>query len=402
MSDLGAFPSGFLIGASTAAHQIEGNNTASDRWALEAAGASPMVTEPSGDAADSLHRWPDDLDLVAELGFDAYRFSIEWARAEPARDQISRAMVQHYGRIIDGCRARGIQPVVTLHHFTVPRWFQRGGGWTAPDATERFLSYIDALAPILEPVRWIITINEPNILALMTRFGGRRSDGPDPDAEFDLPGVPMPAPHGATVAALIEAHHAATDRLHDHHPDAVVGWTVASQSISAVPGGEDLAERFFEQVEGRYLRESVGDDFIGVQSYTRNVIGPEGAVRDDPDDTRTLTGWEYWPDALEQAVRDARRIVGDVPILVTENGIATADDDRRIAYTRDALVGLQRAMADGVDVRGYLHWSLLDNYEWGSYRPTFGLIGWHPLTFDRTPKPSARWLGDVARTPRTG
>ena len=126
MSDLGAFPSGFLIGASTAAHQIEGNNVASDRWALEVAGSSPMVKEPSGDAADSLHRWPDDLDLVAELGFDAYRFSIEWARVEPARDQISRAMVQHYGRIIDGCRVRGIQPVVTLHHFTVPRWFQRG------------------------------------------------------------------------------------------------------------------------------------------------------------------------------------------------------------------------------------------------------------------------------------
>ena len=141
---------------------------------------------------------------------------------------------------------------------------------------------------------------------------------------------------------------------------------------------------------------AIGDDFIGVQSYTRNVIGPEGAVRTDAEATRTQTGWEYWPAALEQAVRDTAAVVGDVPILVTENGIATDDDERRIAYTADALAGLQRAMADGIDVRGYLHWSLLDNYEWGSYHATFGLAGWSPTTFDR----DAEALGGVARRGR--
>ncbi|WP_426573081.1 glycoside hydrolase family 1 protein [Aquihabitans sp. McL0605] len=392
------FPSGFLIGASTAAHQIEGNNTASDWWSLENSG-SALVKEPSLDAADSLHRWPDDLDLVAELGFDSYRFSIEWARIEPVPGRISAAMVQHYGRIIEGCRVRGIEPVVTLHHFTVPRWFQAAGSWTADDATERFLRYVDALRAILEPVRWAVTINEPNIAAVMSRFSTARK-GDDVDAGHDLPGVPLPAPHGATTAGFIEAHHAATDLLHEQHPEMKVGWTVASQAIGSIPGGEDVAARWFDQVEGQFLRESTGDDFVGVQSYTRNVIGPDGAVRDDPEEDRTLTGWEYWPAALEQAVRDARRVVGDVPILVTENGIATDDDERRIDYTSAALAGLQRAMADGIDVRGYLHWSLLDNYEWGSYRPTFGLASWDPATFDRTAKPSARWLGAVARSPR--
>jgi beta-glucosidase len=398
-TEVAPFPRGFLIGASTAAHQIEGNNTTSNWWRLEHSG-SPFVKEPSLDAADSLHRWPDDLDLVADLGYDAYRFSIEWARIEPEPGVFSRAMVQHYGRIIAGCRQRGIEPVVTLHHFTLPRWFASAGGWLAEDATDRFLRYLDVLRPILEPVRWAVTINEPNMVAIMARLAASPATADDTDTPRDLPGVPLPAPHAATTRGLIEAHDAARDLLHEQHPGMAVGWSVANQAIRAAPGGEELAAAFFEQVEAPYLRAAIGDDFIGVQSYTRNVIGPEGAVRTDAEATRTQTGWEYWPGALEQAVRDTAAVVGEVPILVTENGIATDDDDRRIAYTADALTGLQRAMADGIDVRGYLHWSLLDNYEWGSYHATFGLAGWSPTTFDRDPKPSAAWLGEVARRTR--
>jgi beta-glucosidase len=200
--------------------------------------------------------------------------------------------------------------------------------------------------------------------------------------------------------ATIAAHRAARDVLHRDHPDMKVGWSIANQVVHARPGGEQLAARYSATVNDPFLEVSRDDDFVGVQSYTRTVFGPDGEIRDDPEDERTLTGWEYYPPAAGDAVRQARDVVGDVPILITENGIATDDDDRRIAYTQGALDSLLAAMADGADVRGYLHWSLLDNYEWGSYRPTFGLVSWDPNTFDRTAKPSARWLGQVARARR--
>lgn len=391
------FPPGFLFGASTAAHQIEGNNTNSNWWEIEHHPKS-HVKQPSGDAADSLHRWPDDLDLVASLGFNAYRFSVEWARIEPAPGEWSRAMLAHYRRMIEGCHQRGIEPVVTLQHFTEPLWFTHAGGWTGPDAVERFVAYVEQTASILDGVRWVCTINEPNILTVQMRLF-RAAQGEDQTLEqsLDIPTAPLPVPHQATEAAVIRAHHAARDALHAIRPDLMIGWTIASQAIDSTPGGQESAAAFKDLVEDRYLRASTEDDWVGVQSYTRNVFGPDGFIRDDPEVTRTLTGWEYWPEAIGTALRQTAEIVGDIPLMVTENGIATADDDRRIAYTDGALRAVRAAMDDGIDVRGYLHWSLLDNYEWGSFDPTFGLISWDPITFDRTPKPSAHWLGDIAR-----
>jgi len=134
-----------------------------------------------------------------------------------------------------------------------------------------------------------------------------------------------------------------------------------------------------------------------VQAYTRTKIGPDGPLPVPDDVEKTLTGWEFYPRALEDGVRLAHAMAPGVPVLVTENGIATADDARRIAYTRGALTGLHAAIADGIPVEGYLYWSLLDNYEWGSYGPTFGLVAVDRETFGRTVKPSARWLGEVAR-----
>src|SRR5699024_4140493 len=135
-------------------------------------------------------------------------------------------------------------------------------------------------------------------------------------------------------------------------PDLMIGWTIASQVISAVAGGEESAAAFRELVEDRYLRASTEDDWVGVQSYTSNVFGPDGFIRDDPEETRTLTGWEYWPEAVGTALRQTAEIVGDLPLIVTENGIATEDDERRIAYTDGALAAVRQAMDDGIDVRG--------------------------------------------------
>ena len=171
---------------------------------------------------------------------------------------------------------------------------------------------------------------------------------------------------------------------------------MATQAYQPVDGGETVAAEYGASREDVFLDAATGDDWVGVQAYTRTKIGPDGPLPIPDDAERTLTGWEYYPPAVGDGIRNAWARAG-VPVYITENGMATADDARRIHYTRGALEAVHACIADGVDVRGYLHWSLLDNYEWGSYRPTFGLIAWDRETFERRPKPSLAWLGDVAR-----
>jgi beta-glucosidase len=196
----------------------------------------------------------------------------------------------------------------------------------------------------------------------------------------------------------VAAHHAVRDIVRQR-VGAKVGWTIANPALTATRGNEDkLVEVRYAQ-EDLYLEGSIGDDFVGVQSYSSQEVDANGIVPHPDHPDNTLTGAAYRPDALGIAVRHAWEVTG-LPILVTENGIATADDERRIAYTREALTHLFAAVDDGVDVRGYLHWSALDNYEWGHWKPTFGLIAVDRETFERHPKPSLAWLGDMARTNR--
>ncbi|HWU05644.1 MAG TPA: family 1 glycosylhydrolase [Streptomyces sp.] len=405
-----ALPEGFLLGASTSAHQVEGNNVSSDWWAVENRPGT-FVAERSGDAADSFHRWPEDMDLLSGLGFNAYRFSIEWARIEPERGQISLAAVAHYRAMVCGALERGLTPLVTLHHFTSPRWFSALGGWASPDSADLFASYAGIAVDILLPgVRHVATINEPNMIALMhtlLRGAGLPADGDSGGgpAGGERTGVALDPgsaePDASVTQALIRAHRAATAVLKAADPTLQVGWTVANQAYQAEPGAAEAMKAYARPREDVYLEAAREDDWIGVQAYTRHRIGNEGPLPVPQGAPTTLTGWEVYPEALGEAVRHTAEVVGPhVPVLVTENGIATADDDQRITYTTAALASLASAMRDGIDVRGYLHWSALDNYEWGSYRPTFGLIAVDPQTFARTPKPSAEWLGALARSGR--
>lgn len=369
------FPPGFLWGAATAAHQVEGNNVNSDWWALEHAPETPVV-EASGDACDSYHRWPEDMDLLADAGFTDYRFSIEWARIEPAPGEFLAGQLDHYRRMVDGAVERGLRPLVTLHHFTNPRWFASGGGWTSPDAAELFARYVEAVLPVIaSDVDHVVTINEPNVLVMFARA--------HPDAVSE---------------GLFAAHAAARDILRASVPGVNVGWSIACQNFYPEPGAEQVCEAFADTNEMRFVAASAEDDFVGVQAYTHTRVGVEDgrAMRTGVPDgcDVTQTGWEYYPDALGDAVRSTAAVAG-VPIVVTENGIATSDDERRIGYTGTALAGLRRAMDDGVDVRGYFHWSLLDSYEWGRYDRTFGLVSVDRETFERKPKLSLRWLGPM-------
>ncbi len=401
---------GFLWGAATAPHQIEGNNVSSDWWARE--GLMPGM-ERSGDAVDSYHRYPEDMRLLAEAGLNSYRFGIEWARIEPVPGHVSRAELAHYRRMIDTALQLGLTPVVTLNHFTLPRWFAEEGGWLGEQALDRFASYVEAAATILGDVPWVATLNEPNMLAMMItamrafRAGqmagwqsptveGEAAPREDAAAEETRRPPVLPPPDPEIGRRLAEAHAVAREIVRQH-TDAGVGWTVANGAYHALPGGEQKLEELRYVREDLYLEAARGDDFIGVQSYSSQGVDADGLVPHPPHPDNTLVGTAYRPDALETAVRHTWEVTGGVPVIVTENGIATADDERRIAYTGEALRGLFTAIDDGIDVRGYLHWSALDNYEWGHWEPTFGLIAVDRETFERKPKPSLGWLGDVAR-----
>jgi beta-glucosidase len=396
------FPSGFLWGASTAPHQIEGNNTNSDWWARE--GLMPGM-EPSGDADDSYHRFGEDMRLLADAGLTAYRFGIEWARIEPRPGQFSNAELAHYRRMIDTALGLGITPVVTLHHFTNPRWFAEEGGWLSPAATDRFVSYVTRATEILDGVEWVVTINEPNMMAMMVMLqeamrSGQLSQWQSPtidgEAEHDRIAANLPVPTPGFAQPFIAAHHAVRDLVRER-TGAKVGWSVANGALTSTPENATKLAEVRRSQEDLYLEAARGDDFIGVQSYSSQQVDANGLVPHPKHPDNTITGAAYRPDALGMAVRHAAAVTG-APVLVTENGIATADDARRIQYTSAALGHLGDAIGDGIDVRGYLHWSLLDNYEWGHWEPTFGLIAIDRETFVRTPKPSLAWLGEAART----
>ena len=389
------FPDGFLWGAATAAHQIEGNNVNSNWWVHENEPGTTIV-EPSGDAADSYHRYREDVKILADLGLNSYRFSIEWARIEPERGLVSRASIDHYRRMVDTCLEFGVEPIVTLMHFTVPRWFETDGFWKAADAPELFARYTELALPVVSSgVNYVCTINEPNIAAMLA--GGE-------DAS-NLVAYGLPKPDLAVADALLESHKRSREVL-SQVSGLKTGWTVATQAFEAAvlddgtvePGAAEKLTEIADPAENWYLENSAGDDFVGVQAYTRNIVGPEGIRPPKPEVEKTLTQWEYFPPAAGIGVRAAWELSGHVAVMVTENGIATADDARRIDYTRGALEGLHDCIADGIDLLGYQHWSALDNYEWASgFAPTFGLIAWDKETFARTPKPSASWYGEVAR-----
>ncbi|HZR12311.1 MAG TPA: family 1 glycosylhydrolase [Acidimicrobiia bacterium] len=380
------FPAGFLWGAATAAHQVEGNNLNNNWWKLEH-DAAPYV-QFSGDAVDSYHRYAEDMRLLADAGFNAYRFSLEWSRIEPSRGRFSRAELAHYRRMIDTATGLGLTPVVTLHHFTHPLWFDDAGAWLGPDAVELFTRYVEHACAILDGVEWVCTINEPNVHA--QGLGALRRVAAGEPYPFDA----LPDPEIGDV--LVAAHRAAAPVVRAA-TGAKVGWTVANQALVPAPGGEAKHAEVQEQWEDVYLRPARDDDFVGVQSYTSQLVDEHGIVAHPEHPDNTLMGWAYRPDALGIAVRHTHDILGDVPIVVTENGIATRDDDRRIAYTTTALNHLRDAIDDGIDVRGYFHWSLLDNFEWGRWEPTFGLVAVDRDTFERQPKASLGWLGGIAR-----
>jgi beta-glucosidase len=382
------FPDGFMWGSATAAHQIEGGNTNNDWWMWEHNPQSPCV-EPSGDACDSFHRYPEDIALLAGFGFNAYRFSLEWSRIEPERGEFSRAALDHYRRMCATCHEHGIKPVVTFHHFTTPRWVAHLGGWEEPDTADHFAFFCEkATEAFGDLMGGACTINEPNIVSTIGYLAGTFPPGRR-DASL----------RRAVNDIFIDAHHKATQAIKSGPGDAPVGLTLSMTDYQAVEGGEERRDRIRRNMEDVFLEAARDDDFIGVQTYSRARVDTQGTLGPEEGVPTVQMGYEFWPESLEATIRRAWDVTQQTPILVTENGIGTDDDDDRKRYVSTALEGVGRCLDDGIDIRGYTYWSLLDNFEWASgYRPTFGLVKVDRQTFERTPKPSAAWLGAIARS----
>ncbi len=381
------FPDGFLWGTATAAHQIEGGNVNNDWWAFEHDPASGCA-EVSGDACDSFHRYPEDIGLVAGLGLSAYRFSLEWSRIEPEEGEFSTAALDHYRRMAVTCHEHGIAPVVTFHHFTHPRWLAARGTWEAPEAPDRFARFCErATAHLGDLIALACTLNEPNVVATM---GWRHGIFPPRVRDRDR--------RDRVNQALVAAHRRGVEAIRSGPGDFPVGLTVSMTDYQLQPGGEAWLDRLRRPSEDVFLEATGGDDFVGVQTYTRARVGPDGSLGGEEGVPVTQMGYEFWPEALEGTVRRASEKTGGLPVYVTENGIGTADDGARIEYVGRALAGVARCLEDGIEVRGYFYWSLLDNFEWVlGYGPTFGLVAVDRSTFARHPKPSASWFGGVAR-----
>jgi beta-glucosidase len=416
------FPRDFLWGAATSAHQVEGDNDNSDWWDWERSPGTPCKA-PSGKACEQYTRYPSDIALLASLGLDTYRFSVEWARIEPSEGVFEAGALDHYRRVLECVLANGLVPMVTLNHFTLPRWVAAQGGWTWKRTPELFDRYcrrvIDALG---DKVPWYCTINEPTALSSGAYLSGWGFP----------PGVADVRKWRTAIDLLIDAHKRSVASIHELRPNAKAGLAAFTVENVTNAGGQPAIEYATRMNQDVFLEATADDDFIGVQTYTRHylyrpwILAPltKAALLFRPIEDRiarrllaartaapgtqalpgqrvTQMGWEYRPEALAAVVRRIAKLCPGKDLVVTENGVATSDDTERVEFIRRALIALHEAMADGAPVRGYIHWSLMDNFEWAhGYGPKFGLIGVDFATQERTVRPSGRYLGEIAKAGR--
>lgn len=435
------FPEGFMVGAATAAHQVEGNNIHSDYWAMEHM-KHTSFNEPSMDAVDHYNRYEEDIHLMAEAGLNTYRFSIEWARIEPEEGKFDQSEIEHYRDVLKCCRDNGIEPVVTMMHFTSPVWVIRNGGWenqSTVDAFARYCKYV--VSQLGDLMKYVVTINEANmglqVAAIAERYkrqmmekmkdkknNHKQDDNMEGTAQVGMNFntmmknmfwqgfenkkifktrkpqnfVSARTPEGDIL--VMRAHQAARTAMKETCPHLLIGLSLSLHDIQAVNGGEERAAKEWEEEFTHYLPYIKEDDFFGLQNYTRSIIGPDGIQPVPQGAETTQMDYEFYPQALEHVIRRANeefKSAGkEMPILISENGIATSDDTRRIAFIDEATKGVAACIADGIPVIGYCHWSLMDNFEWQKgFSMTFGLIAVVRDTMKRIPKESLSFLGNL-------
>lgn len=398
-----AFPPGFLWGCATAAHQVEGGSTNNNWWRFEQQGGI-LTGESSLVANDEWNRYAEDFALLSRLHNNAHRFSIEWSKVEPRPGCFDEGAIEHYRDVLKELRRLGMTPLVTLLHFTTPLWFEDRGGWTASGAVGSWLNFVGRVANALgDLVGLWCTINEPNIATFAGWVGGEFPPG----RVRDVPGFYV------ALRNLRRAHEAGYRLLHQITPEVGVGlahnqWFLIPERLIPL---DHLAAGVGRFVMGRWpvhpwSWDPVVEaccDWIGLNHYTGQLVrfdpgqpaefwtrrsNPSGLPVND-------FGWALNPRWMGQALRDLKRL--GKPVYITESGVSAGDDAVRVAYLPQLLAEVWGAIQDGVDVRGYFHWTAVDNFEWAhGFSQRFGLIAFDPSTQERTVKPSGELFAAIA------
>jgi beta-glucosidase len=405
------FPKDFMWGAGTSSHQVEGNNTNNDWWQWEK-NLTPEMR--SGSACDEWNRFEEDFKLAQTLGLTAYRFSIEWSRIEPSPGQFDNAALEHYREMILSLKRKGIEPIVTLNHFTIPLWLVSQGAWLSDNSPELFARYVQKVTEALGgDVHYWITINEPAAYAYRSYMIGKWPPG-EKSAEKAF--IVIQNLGKAHVLAYIKIKEAYTQK---GWKEPMVG--IAQQVFIFAPCSHSfrdwISARLRDQVINHLFVQALIQgkgkivgifsiklpraktlDFIGLNYYTReyvhsrgfrlsDMLGDECALENPHLRTNSL-GWEIYPQGLYTLIKAFKKY--KLPILISENGICTNDDTERLEFIVDHLKAVARAMKEGAPVIGYLYWSLLDNYEWAEgFAPRFGLIAVDYTTQGRKIRESA-------------
>lgn len=398
------FPENFLWGAATSAYQVEGNNVNSDWWQWE----KNRGIENSGSASRHYEFYEQDFDLAKTLTHNVHRFSVEWSRIEPEEGKFSQSELKHYIDVILSLRLRGIEPIVTLHHFTNPIWFSRQGGWENKGSVDKFLHYCDFVTRSLAKyVHYWVTINEPMVYVYHAYILGAWP----PEARSYMKARKV---EDNLVLAHIKAYrmmHKIYKELNLYKPSM----SIAQNMTAFVPCTLELKNRFAAYLRNKwynlgFLDKIMGHktmDFIGVNYYSRQMVelkkwGISNLAIDvcknnhHPVKKNSL-GWDIYPEGLCGMLLKLKKY--RLPIIITENGICASDDNLRWEYIYAHLKNIYFAMEKGVDVIGYLYWSLMDNFEWDKgFGPRFGLIGIDYNTYKRTVRESARKFSQVCKT----
>ena len=407
MSYLIRFPDYFIFGTATSSHQIEGDNKYNDWWDWETRGKFKVR---SGKACNHWQLYKNDIELMAKLGYNAYRFSIEWSRIFPRKDYIDHSAIDRYKEIVDLLQKHSIEPMITLHHFTNPLWFMKEGGWTKEENIKYFIRYVDLIVNEIKNVKYWITFNEPIIYVLQGYILGAWP-----------PGIKNLKIADQVIINLIKAHNEAYNILHEH------GYVGIAKNLRAFKPGSnkksdinayrkiDIAFNWgfldgllngkLRTLRNTYRVESGELDFLGINYYSSYVIKHSRSLCKLHIDTKpldtglwTTMGYCIYPKGLYEVMKNAYEKYHK-EIFITENGVAVKDDALRILSIVRHLQYVYRALQENIDIRGYFYWSFMDNFEWDKgFEQRFGLIEIDYNTFERKPRKSAYVYSEIART----
>lgn len=404
------FPGGFLWGASTSAHQVEGglknnwtewekNNAerlakeAKNKWQIWQQEKFPEMFDPqnyiSGKACNHYNQYEQDFDIAKELGHNAHRFSIEWSRIEPEEGKFDEKEIEHYRKVIQSLKNRNIEPFITLWHWTEPVWFQEFGGWTNKKSQKYFLRFVEKIVSELKnDVKFWIVVNEPNVGLGFGHFLGSQP-----------PAKKGPINFLSAYFNLLAVYKKAYLEIHKIDNSAKVGFAhsfAPYESDIIWPIGR-LVVFIGEYFSKYFVRSTVNYlDFIGCNYYLKHMISFKREIV-SMDEVNDL-GWKIYPEGIYETLIQAKKY--NLPIYITENGLADADDFKRKKFIKEHLKFIYKAISEGVDVRGYFHWSLLDNFEFPETRgfwPRFGLVEVDYKTQERKIRPSAREYAKICK-----